>query len=96
MDNNTLILLALAAVAIYYFFFYKKEQLTNLTSEQQSLVDSLYNFINAQDVTFDQYIDYLNKLQNTNLKLIDNEVFVGFKLAKKKGTFTKQMISAEM
>jgi hypothetical protein len=95
MDNN-IILLGIALIAIYYFFFYNKEQLTNLTSEQQIFVDGLYDYINNNDLTFDQYIDYLNKVQNTNLKIIDNEVFVGFKLAKKKGIFTKQSIAAEM
>jgi 5-methylthioribose kinase len=95
MDNNT-ILLIVALIAVYYFFFYSQENMTDLTPEQQSFVDGLYNHINDNDLTFDQYIDYLNRVQNINLNLIDNEVFVGFKLAKKKGTFTKQLIVEEM
>ncbi len=95
MDNN-LILLALVLFAVYYFFFNTKEKLTDLTPEQQTFVDGLYDFINNRDVTFEEYLQYLNSVQNINLKIIDNEVFVGFKIAKKKGQFTKQSIAAEM
>lgn len=95
MDNN-IILLGIALIAIYYFFFYNKEQLTDLTPENQAFIDGLYNFINDSDVTYENYLQYLNKVKNTNLKIINNEVFVGFKIAKKKGTFTKQLIASEM
>lgn len=95
MDNNT-ILLIIALIAVYYFFFYSQENMTDLTPEQQSFVDGLYNYINDNDLTFEQYIQYLNSTRNTNLNIIDNEVFIAFKLAKKKGNFTKQMIMEEM
>jgi|688.fasta_scaffold347623_2 hypothetical protein len=95
MDNN-IILFGIALIAIYYFFFYNKEQYTNLTPKQQYFVDGLYSYISNNDVTFEQYINYLNKHQNTNLNIIDKEIFTGFKVAKKKGTFTKQIISREM
>lgn len=96
MDNNTLILIALALCAIYYFFFYNKEHLTDLTPEQQSFVDGLYNFINNGDVSYTDYLTYLNSVKNPYVNLVDNELFVGFKLEKKKGTFTKQNISNAM
>lgn len=95
-NNNTIILICLIILASYFFLFYKKEELTNLNPKEQAFVDNLYDFIMNNDVSFEEYLKYLNAVKNTNLKIIDNEIFVSFKLAKKKGTFTKQSILDEM
>jgi hypothetical protein len=96
MHDNT-ILIIIALVAVYFFFFYKKETMTNISSEQQKIVDQIYNsIVNNPDITFVDYINLLSSLKNTNLNIIDNEVFVTFKLLQKKKMFSKDDIISAM
>jgi hypothetical protein len=96
MDNNTIII-GLVLIAIIYFYFYNVEKMTNLSFTQQSIVDNVYDFIVSHpDATFTNYIDFLTNIKNTNLDIIDNEVFVTFKLLQKKNMFSKNDIVSAM
>jgi hypothetical protein len=98
MQNNTiLIVVVVVVVVVYYLFFYKKETMTNVSSEQQQIIDQIYNsVVNNPDITFVDYIKLLKSLNNTNLDIINNEVFVTFKLLQKKKMFSKDDIVSEM
>jgi hypothetical protein len=90
------IFLILLLAFIIYYFFTNYESFTNLSIQDQDFVSKLFDYINNNDLSYGDYLQYLNSVKNTNLKIIDNEVFVGFKIAKKNKTFTKESISSEM
>lgn len=95
--NNTIIFVVFAIVIYLYFFMYKKESMTNVSIEQQNIIDKLYDFINNHpNAKFSDYINFLSSIKNTNLHIIDNEVFVTFKSLKKRNSFKKQDIIDEM
>jgi hypothetical protein len=90
-------MITLIFIVIYFVVVRKREQLTNIPNEVQSHVDSIYNLIkDYPDVTFNEYLDYLINIKNTNLHIIDSEVFSLFKALHKKGKFSKQDIIDEM
>lgn len=77
--------------------FYKSEYMTNVSSDQQSFIDKLYVYITDNpDITFSDYINFITSIKNTNLNIIDNEVYVTFKLLKKKNMFSKDDIKEAM
>lgn len=95
IDNN--ILLIFLALAVIYFFFRKnKENFIDLSPEQESFINNLYNYINDNDLTYELYLSYLNTIKNTNLNIVTEEVFNEFKSLKSRGMFTKQKIMAKM
>lgn len=94
---NNLIVIIVILVSIYYFFFYKTENMTNVEPQQQQVIDQIYNYIvNNTDITLGDYINFLTSIKNTNLSIIDNEVFVTFKLLQKKNMFSKNDIISAM
>jgi hypothetical protein len=73
------------------------EAMTNVEPEQQQIIDKIYDYIiNDPDITFVDYINFLSSVKNTNLNIIDNEVFVTFKLLQKKKMFSKDDIISAM
>lgn len=93
--NNTSILI-LCAIAFYlYFYVYTKETMTNVSTRDQNVIDQLFTFI-TPETTFADYINFLTSIQNTNLHIIDDEVFATFKSLKKRNMFTKNDIVTEM
>jgi len=95
MDNIIIILIVI--VTIYYFFFYNTENMTNIQPELNLMIDNIYNYIvNNQDATFADYINFLTSIKNTNLHIIDNEIFVTFKILQKKKMFSKDDIISAM
>ena len=94
MNNTTIFILC--AVAIYFYFFvYKTESMTNVSPQDQNVIDKLFDFI-TPETTFSDYVNFLSSIKNTNLHIIDNEVFATFKSLKKRKMFTKQDIITEM
>jgi len=93
--NNVLIIIAIA-IAVYFLLNNNTEKMTNITDEEQKRIDKVYNYIvNNPNSSFVDYINYLTSIKNTNLHIIDNEVFVTFKLLQKKNMFSKvDVISA--
>lgn len=82
---------------IYIFWFYTNEHMTNVPDESKLVVDKVYDFIVARpEATFEEYINFLVSIDNTNLHLINNDVFAGFKALQKKGRFSKQDVVDEM
>ena len=80
-------------------FYYKNENMTNMTnpSDQTSIMENVYLYIqNNPDDTFSDYINFLQSIGNINLNLIDNEVFVTFKLLKKRNMFTITDVQSAM
>lgn len=98
MNNIIMITLAIVAItAAYYLFFYKIETMTNILPEQQAIVNLIYDYIITNpDGTFADYINFLISIKNTNLYIIDNEVFVTFKMLQKRKLFSKDDIISAM
>lgn len=100
MDNKTvtIIILALCAMVIlYYFFGYKKESLTNISREDKAIVDKLFTkFAKNPDMSFDEYADFLESIENTNLNLISNDLLTTFKTLRKRQLLTKEDIASAM
>lgn len=96
MDNH-IIFIIIVCILVFYFMFYKSEYMTNVSSDQQSFIDKLYVYITDNpDITFSDYINFITSIKNTNLNIIDNEVYVTFKLLKKKNMFSKDDIKEAM
>lgn len=96
--NNVLIIIAIAiAIAVYFLLNNNTEKMSNITDEEQTQMDKVYNYIvNNPNSSFVDYINYLTSIKNTNLHIIDNEVFVTFKLLQKKNMFSKVDIISAM
>jgi hypothetical protein len=69
--------------------------MTNISEGDQNVIDRLMGFITV-DTTFGDYINFLSSIKNTNLHIIDNEVFATFKSLKKRNNLTKKEIMNEM
>jgi hypothetical protein len=96
MDNKTIFYLSIGAIILYVFFFgYKKESMTNISEENQKVVDALFDYI-TPETTFSDYIIFLTSIKNTNLNIIDNDVFSSLKALKKKDLLKKEDIISEM
>lgn len=90
-----IIIITLIIVTIYYFFLYKIENMTNIESQQ--IIDKIFNYIISNNSNaFADYINFLTSIKNTNLHIIDNEVFVTFKLLQNKKMFSKNDIISAM
>lgn len=77
--------------------FYKSENMTNVSSEQQLIIEKIFTYINNNpNAEFVDYINFLTSIKNTNLNIIDNEVFVTFKMLKKKNMFSIEDIKQAM
>ena len=91
------ILLLILGLFTLYYLFYNQENYTNISDKDQITIDQIYDYINTNpDNTFVDYINFLANIKNTNLDIIDNEVYATFKAAKKRNKFTKQDIIEEM
>lgn len=99
MNSIKPIFIIIIIIILYYCFVYSNnESMTNeLPDIQQQFIDSLYNYINNNDnINFIDYINFLTSLKNTNLNIIDNDVFTEFKILKKRKLFSKQDIITQM
>lgn len=96
MDKQIIFIIIICIIA-FYFIFYKTENMTNVTSEQQTIIENIFTYINNNpSAEFVDYINFLTSIKNTNLNIIDNEVFVTFKLLKKKNMFSIDDIKVAM
>jgi hypothetical protein len=94
--NNILIIIVIVII-VYFLLNNNTEKMTNITDEEQKQIDKVYNYvINNPNSSFADYINYLTGIKNTNLHIIDNEVFVTFKLLQKKNMFSKVDIISAM
>jgi hypothetical protein len=93
--NNTTIFICVVAICLGYFFLSKTESMTNISAQDQNIIDRLFTFI-TPETTFPDYINFLTSVQNTNLHIIDDEVFATFKALKKRNMLTKNDIVNEM
>jgi len=96
MDSFIVILILCAAILLYIFFHFKKESMTNVSEKDQIIIDSVFDYINAHEGTFADYINFLTSIKNTNLNIIDSQVFATFNALKKRNLLTKQDIMSEM
>lgn len=83
---------------------YRKEGITNVASvssltsnENKEIAKKVYQyFVDHKTVDFVDYINFLTSIKNTNLDIIDLEVFYELKSLKKKGKLTLENILNEM
>jgi hypothetical protein len=91
-----MMLLIIGLIFLIYFFSYETENMTNLTDNETDKVKQLLNYLQTTDNSFSDYVKYLLSIKNTNLSLIDSEVFSTFKTLKKLKALTVQSIIDEM
>lgn len=80
---------------------YSKEGITNVASvsniENKEIAKKVYQyFVDHKTVDFVDYINFLTSIKNTNLDIIDLEVFYELKSLNKKGKLTLESILNEM
>ena len=75
-----------------------KEKITNVENDKNTEVaKQVYKyFIDTKNIDFVDYINFLTSIKNTNLKIIDLEVFYELKSLKKKGKLTLDSVRGEM
>lgn len=75
-----------------------KEKLSNTDRDKNTEVaKQVYKyFIDNNNIDFVDYINFLTSIKNTNLKIIDLEVFYELKSLKKKGKLTLDSVRSEM
>lgn len=99
MDKTTILYLCIGIIILYVLFFnvpHTKEKMTNVSEKDQIIIDSVFDYINAHEGTFADYINFLTSIKNTNLNIIDSQVFATFNVLKKRNLLTKQDILSEM
>jgi hypothetical protein len=97
MDTSTILYLCIsAAILLFIFFNYKKESMTNVSDKDQLIIDAIFDYINDKEGTFADYINFLTSIKNTNLNIIDSQVFATFTALKKRKLLTKEDIVSEM
>jgi hypothetical protein len=107
IDNNLVIIAIIVLVFLYIVFhvystpdFWNRgtENLNN-TTETKTLLPSdhviavkVYEYIKSKDEDFPDYIQFLKNINNTNLKLINVQVFYELKTLKKYKNLNTQSI----
>jgi hypothetical protein len=71
-----------------------KEKITNVDNDKNTVIaKQVYRyFIDKNNMDFVDYINFLTAIKNTNLNIIDLEVFYEFKLLKKNNKLTLDSI----
>ena len=99
MNKTTILYLCIGIIILYVLFFnvpHTNEKMTNISDKDQIIIDSVFDYINSHDGTFADYINFLTSIKNTNLNIIDSQVFTTFIALKKRKLFTKEDIISEM
>ena len=98
-NRTVYILLVLALGYLIYIVMNKKnEGVENVYDEKTNMIaKKVYKYYMDKDnFDFVDYINYLTSIGNTNLELIELEVFYELKSLKKKGTLTLENVLNEM
>lgn len=90
-----IVIIIFCLLLVYYILSYK-ENLSNISNDDNIKIDSILIYLQTTDNSFSQYISFLLSIKNTNLHLIDSDVFSTFKVFKKLNLLTKQSIIDEM
>jgi hypothetical protein len=97
MNQDTILLIIICILVIFYFCYVQKETLDNVSLENELIIDQIYNYIKSNpNGDFVEYANFLIGIKNTNLHIIDTEVFALFKGSNKRNKFTKDDIVTEM
>lgn len=64
----------------------------SLLPSDDIIANNVYEYIKSTDEDFQEYIHFLNKIKNTNLKLIASSVFYELKTLKKYNNLDKKNI----
>lgn len=96
IDTKIILYLCFGVILLYVLFFrYKNESMTNVSDKDNVIIDALFKYITPK-TSFADYINFLTSIKNTNLHIIDNQVFSTFIALKKRNLLTKEDIISEM
>ena len=92
MEMNQILVYVLLGLIIGYALYEltktnkTKEKITNVDNDKNTVIaKQVYRyFVDKNNMDFVDYINFLTAIKNTNLNIIDLEVFYEFKLLKKK------------
>jgi len=102
ISNRTvvLILIFILVGGLTIYFTYKQKQseyLTNISETDQQVIDSLYDFyMNNTATDYITYLNFLENIKNTNMNLVNKDVFLALKILKNNDSLTKDDIIKEM
>jgi len=88
------VLLGLVVGYALYELTKTKEKITNVDNDKNTVIaKQVYRyFVDKNNMDFVDYINFLTAIKNTNLNIIDLEVFYEFKLLKKNNKLTLDSI----
>lgn len=95
MELYLVVLAVVLSVVIYYKYF-RVENMTDLSESDKLMVDKVFKYIRDTDEDFKEYLKFLEESGNSNLKLIDTQLFNGLKFLKNKKMLTKTDIISAM
>jgi len=68
----------------------------NLSDDKNDKINQILNYLQTTDNNFEDYVNFLLSIKNTNLNIINGEVFNTFKTLKKIKALSKQSIIDEI
>jgi len=97
MEMNKILIYVLLGLVVGYALYEltkTKEKITNVDNDKNTVTaKQVYRyFIDKNNMDFVDYINFLTAIKNTNLNIIDLEVFYEFKLLKKNNKLTLDSI----
>lgn len=97
MEMNKILIYVLLGLVIGYALYEltkTKEKITNVDNDKNTVIaKQVYRyFVDKNNMDFVDYINFLTAIKNTNLNIIDLEVFYEFKLLKKNNKLTLDSI----
>ena len=100
MEMNQILVYVLLGLIIGYALYEltktnkTKEKITNVDNDKNTVIaKQVYRyFVDKNNMDFVDYINFLTAIKNTNLNIIDLEVFYEFKLLKKNNKLTLDSI----
>jgi hypothetical protein len=97
MEMNKILIYVLLGLVVGYALYEltkTKEKITNVDNDKNTVIaKQVYRyFVDKNNMDFVDYINFLTAIKNTNLNIIDLEVFYEFKLLKKNNKLTLDSI----
>lgn len=96
MNKYTLWIVLAVVIVVVYFWFKNTESYTEGWSTKRSELSSKIASYIKPETQYTEYLDFINKLNNTSYKILEQEVFYTLKFLAKQGGLTAEAVGKEM